>query len=543
MSITLRPYQQQAIDAVKRDWQTYSDVLATIATGGGKTAVFLALLVELLTANPRARALILAHRQELIYQPVERLRQFWPEWSDRIGVVMADTNECQRRITVATVQTLASEKRLQQLLAYGPMDYLVVDETHHATADSYRTVIETLRDVNPGLKHLGVTATPLRADGRGLREVYQHESAHFGIRELVKQGWLVPPRWLAIQTGISLKGVPSNDGDFTARRLADVYETSNCFELVVESHKRYADGRQCLAFTASVQGAYDLAEHFQAAGIVAVAADATTDRLERKKLLADFMAGRVQVLCNMGLFTEGLDVPAVSCIHQVRPTKSDALYTQIIGRALRPLPGKADALILDYAPVEARNVVMLGDVLGVEARKEVYVEASVEPGEVIGGLTFDGETHWLNGNPLELISRQLDYLNLSPWSWYKAPDGWLSIGLGKADDQVERSLIMTPPGDEMTLYLVARRETETCDRAYEIMRGDFAQLSEWAEDYIAHRGNGALAMKARSWRSQPATDKQVAFARRLGIREYPSKGAVAEMVTHALGLKAVRRIA
>ncbi len=543
MGIQLRPYQVECIEAVKRDWQTYSDVLLTVATGGGKTAIFLALIVEMLSNAPKSRALIISHRQELVFQPIERLCQFWPEWGDRAGAVMAEHDECNLQIVSATVQTLASARRLQRLLAYGPIDYLVVDETHHSCAASYRTVLDTLRDINPDLRHLGVTATPMRADGHGLVEVYQHESAHYGIRELVRSGYLVPPRWLAIQTGISLKGVTTHDGDFTAKRLADVYETSNCFDLVVESHRRYADGRQCLAFTASVDGAYDLAETFRGAGITAAAADATTDRDERRRLLRDFSAGRVQVLCNMGLFTEGLDVPAVSCIHQVRPTKSDALYTQIIGRALRTSPGKQDALIMDYCPLEARNVVMMGDVLGVDARKDVYVSDDPQEGAVVGGFTFDGQTHWLSGNPMEIVSRQLDYLNVSPWSWYRAPDGWMSIGLGQADDKVERSLVMSPPGEEMTLYLVARRDGERANRAYQVRTGSLADLSEWAEEYIARRGQASLAAKARNWRSEPASEKQIKFARRLGIKDFPSKGAVAEQITHLMSVRAVGRIA
>ena len=539
--LKLRPYQQQIIDAVKADWQKYTDVLVTAATGSGKTLIFLQLLIDLLTDNDK-RALILAHRQELIFQPLERIQQYWPDWFLRSGIVMADNDDCSKRITVATVQTLQSEKRLRQLLAFGPIDYLITDETHHATADSYVKVYETLKDVKPNMRHLGVTATPIRADGAGLVQVFQKESAHFGIRELVKMGYLAPPRWLAIQTGISLKGVTSHSGDYSAKRLADVYDTKNCFDLVVESHRKYADGRQCLAFTASVAGAYCLAEKFNEAGITAVAADATTDKRERHEILRDFRNGKVQVLCNMGLFTEGLDVPQVSCIHQVRPTKSDALYTQMIGRALRIVPGKEDALILDYAPVESRNVVMMGDVLGVDARKDVYVKESEEVGEVVGGMTFDGSVKWLSGDPMEIISRQMDYLSLSPFSWHKASDGWMSIGLGKASDDIERSLLMSPPGESMTLYLVAKRPGEG-NRAYLVQEGDIESLSDWAEGYIEERGQAILAQKAKRWRREAATDAQIRFARRLGITEFESKGQVAEAITHKLAMKALESMA
>jgi len=177
----------------------------------------------------------------------------------------------------------------------------------------------------------------------------------------------------------------------------------------------------------------------------------------------------------------------------------------------------------------------------VDARKDVYVKASEEPGDVVGGFTFDGQVNWLSGDPLEIVSRQLDYLNLSPFSWYKAPDGWMSIGLGKAADDIERSLLMSPPGEEMCLYLVAKRPKERGAKAYLVRDGGFAELSEWAEQYIEERGQAALAAKARHWRSEPATENQIRFARRLGIRESASKGIVAEMITHQLALHAIRR--
>ena len=368
MTVQLRPYQRQTIDAIKADWNAgFTDVMTTVATGGGKTVIFLQLLDEVLQDG--ARAMILAHRNELIQQPYDRRGQFWPHRQERAGIVMADRNETWAQLVIGTVQTLQSEKRLAQVLRSGPIDYLVIDEAHHAVAGGYQQVLAALKDCNPQLRHLGVTATPLRADEKGLREIYQKESAHFGIKELVKQGYLAPPRWLAIQTGISLADIRTQgsgaDRDFSAKQLANVFETSNCFDLVVESHKQYANGRQSVAFTVSVEGAYQLAETFKAAGIAAAAADGKTAMADRRQLLNDFRTGKFQVLCNVALWTEGLDLPEISCVHQVRPTQSDGLYTQMIGRGLRLFPGKIDALILDYAPVDSRNIALMCDGLGV----------------------------------------------------------------------------------------------------------------------------------------------------------------------------------
>jgi len=550
MTITLRPYQQDAIEAVIADWDTgLTDVLVTMATGLGKTAVFLSLLDRALTDSKRG--LVIAHRKELIDQPLARLIAYYPRWAGSAGIVMADTDEPQKQLIVATIQTLASSpKRLAKILAYGPIDYLVIDECHHVTdKNTYRKVLEILREANPALRHMGVTATPIRADGDGLGGVYQKESYHYGIIEGIKIGALSPVRWLAIQTSISVAGIKTVAGDFQQRGLSNVFETANCFDLVVETHKRYAAERQAAAFTVTVEGAYRLAEAFRAGGVSAAAADGTTDKRSRARILRDFQEGRTQVLCNVGLYTEGLDVPQISCIHQVRPTKSDGLYTQIIGRALRTYPGKEDALILDYAPAETRNIAMMGDVLGVPLRKESYVKQDAAEGEAAGGFTFDGAFRYLEGSAAEIISRQLDYLNISPWSWWRQ-DGWLSLGLGEASDNVERVLLISPPRDDgdLVLYGIARRITHYDERkqtgqwtARELGRGSFGELSELADGVCGRYGNHTLAQKTKSWRRQPPTDAQISFARRLQGAWKPgyTKGELAQAITHAQAVKAV----
>lgn len=543
--MNLRPYQRQTIDAIRREWAAgNANVLAVLATGGGKTIVFLALIDEILREQPNARFLIVAHRKELIDQPAERIAQHWPERSNMVGIVMADQNQPDRQITIATIQTLQVERRLTEILAHGVIDYLIIDEAHHTAADSYQKVIKTLQDTNPNLLHLGVTATPVRADDEGLP--YDCKPVHLGIRELVRDGWLAPPRWLAIQTGISLDGVAlrgsGEDRDFVQKGLANVFETTNCFDLVAESHLKYAADRRALAFTVSVEGAYQLAERFNAVGVKAIAADGTTSKRERGAILSDFRAGNYDVLVNCALFTEGLDVPEVSCIHQVRPTKSDNLYVQMIGRALRIVAGKEDALILDYAPKEARNITMLGDVLGVDAKKEVYISQKAEEGEVIGGFTFDGNIKWASGNPMELISRQLDYLNLSPWQWIKpgGKAGPMVLGLGKGSDDIERSLVISEPGPEMYVWLVAQRPEEKRRRAYLVHTGTLETCSDWAEDYAERRGNATLARKERRWRNQPASDGQIKFAQSLGVwTPGMRRGDCADAITAKLALRTV----
>jgi superfamily II DNA or RNA helicase len=547
MTAKLRPYQRQAIDAIRQDWQDgYTDVLLTAATGSGKTVMFLQLLDELL--HDGQRALILSHRRELVYQPYERLGQFWAHRQQHAGIVMGQSNEAWAQIVIATVQSLQGEHRLRQILSSGPIDYLIVDEAHHSISDGYGNVIHTLKDVNPNLRHLGVTATPLRADGKGLAAVYQKESAHFGIQELVRMGHLAPPRWLAIQTGISLADIRSHgsgaDRDFNQRQLANVYETANCFDLVVASHQKYAADRQSVAFTVSVDGAHELADTFNRAGIAAVAADGNTPQDARNHMLSDFRAGKYQVLCNAALWVEGLDLPEISCVHQVRPTRSDGLYAQIVGRALRLFPGKTDALILDYAPLDSRNLTMLGDVLGVEAKKQAYIADKQARGEVVGGLTFDGDVKWLEGNPMEIVSRRLDYLNVTPWRWSQpfGKIGPMVLGLGPGEDGTDRTLVISSPAEQMDVWLVAKREDERRYRAYHVLTGTFEECSEWANDYADQRGNAVLARKQAYWRDSEPSEGQVKFARRLGVyQDDMTKGEVADAITCKLALGALNR--
>jgi len=541
MTITLRPYQSEAIAAIKRDWHAgINDVLLTMATGGGKTAVFLALLNNVLVSDKRG--LVIAHRKELIDQPLARLYSYFPGWQGKAGIVMADQNEPEKQLIIATVQTLAAQGRVEGILAHGPIDYLVIDEAHHATASTYLSVYEALKAANPGLKHLGVTATPVRADGDGLSKVYKKESAHYGIVELIQAGYLAPVRWLAIQVGISLAGVKSTNGDFVKSQLSNVYEVDNCFDLVVESHKKYAGGRQAVAFTVTVDGAYRLAEKFRNAGISAEAADGTTRKVDRQAILDSFSLGQTQVLCNVGLYTEGLDVPQASCIHQVRPTRSDGLYTQMVGRALRTFPGKVDALILDYAPMETRNIAMMGDVLGIPLRRDSYIQDDAERGEAAGGFTFDGKTRWLAGSPAEIISRQLDYLDMTPWSWYR-DGGWMTLGLGKAADEIERTLVISPPRDgEMTLYGLAKRDGGSW-QVQKLADGTFDELSQKADEICSRLGNASLAMRQRNWRREPPSDKQISYARRIKGAWKPgmSKGVLAQSITHHLALTSLGR--
>ena len=513
------------------------------------------------------------HRQPC---PQNRRRSGWAiAQTARASVGRSEKDRFVRSVRVESVEVLerGSDGRFEHLCPDGYVynlevahyhTYLangvIVHNCHHATAKAYTNLYETLQQVNPALKHLGVTATPIRADGDGLSKTYQSVAAKYDIGWGIKNGYLAPVRWLEVKTGISLKGIRSQAGDFSARQLADVFETSNCFDLVVHTHQQYGADRPFLAYTVSVEGAHTLAAKFNAAGIPVGSADASTPDDTRKQLIRQLERGELRGLINMGLWTEGLDIPQVSLIHQVRPTQSDGLYVQIIGRALRTHPGKADALILDYAPKDARNIAMFGDILGVPLDKKEYSaretqEAEEAEGPIQAGFTFDGEYRFLNGDPMEIVVRELNYLEQSPWSWHRTPDGWLTLGLGKAADQIERTLVMRPPQnghDEYTLYGVAKRPVQfdhegqpvrwSNEQAHYLKSAPFEELHALAEAYANKHGSAVLAGKQRGWRNEPPSMGQIQYARRLGIFQPGlSKGELANRITMHLAVRAVER--
>jgi superfamily II DNA or RNA helicase len=562
----LRDYQTRAIDAVLADWEAESrETLLVMATGLGKTNTFLKLLMQELDASPGARALVLAHRKELIDQPLDRLRLIDPAWlmaggleRPRVGIIQAERRDMDRQLTIATVQSL-NPKRTAALLRHGPITHLIVDECHHATAPTYLRIREQLLAANPDLRHLGVTATPLRSDGDGLARVYQKTSAIVSIADGVRRHFLVQPRWLAISTGISISGVHTRGGDFVAGELAEAFDTPAGRRIIVGAYQQYATGRRGIAFTASVAGAHDLAEAFRAAGVTAAAVDGTTPKEERARILGDFRAGAIQIVANCEVLTEGFDAPGTNCILMCRPTRSDSRYIQAIGRGLRPANGIAlegeDCLILDFVPEETRNIVMAGDVLGLpneqaKAVRELLKEADEEPGEAQLGFTFDGEHFDTSGTPLEIVARQLDYLTMSTLAWFppngtRAEGEALTIGLGEGADGVDRILAIR----DGTLYdLWRRKQPDGRPGFWQVKPIDCTDPYEAAEEIAARHGAATLMRKNAAWRGGGITEGQERYLRslargRLSIGQIRAlgKGAAAQYISHYQATDALER--
>jgi superfamily II DNA or RNA helicase len=337
--MALRDYQRRALDALLGALRAHRSALLTLPTGAGKTVV-MAELVRLAAGRGR-RVLLLAHREELLAQAAEKFMQHVPGVRVRLEqacarVDMADVPD----VVVASVQTLARANRLARF-APDAFALVLVDEAHHAVAEGYRRVLAHFG----AAKVVGVTATADRLDGAPLGQVFACAPFTYSIRDGIGDGWLVPIRQRRVVVeSLDLSRVRTTAGDLNAADLERELVRDQVLHEVAAPLVELAGARQTLVFAVAVSQAHALAELIGVYGGRAAALDGAMPRADRRTLLERFTAGELQYLVNVGVLTEGFDAPIASCVAVARPTKSRALYTQIVGRGTRVLPGLVDQL-------------------------------------------------------------------------------------------------------------------------------------------------------------------------------------------------------
>lgn len=370
----LRDYQSEAVSSVFKDFGSYRSTLLVMATGGGKTVVAGEVAKRF---NGGSRVVFIAHRDEILQQTRERLEAMTGE---HVGLEKAESRAEDSRIVVASVQTLCKSDRLH---VYKPEDVglVIVDEAHHAVSSSYTKILDHFR----AAKVLGVTATPDRKDEKAMGRVFDHVAYRWEIDKGIASGYLAPVRVVSIYVdAIDLRKVNTLAGDLNQGQLDAVMSAEEALHGVVTPTIEQAGERQTLVFTTTVDNAHRLAEIFNRYKPgSAKAVDGGTDTEKRRQMLADHKDGKFQFLCNVGVLTEGYDSYAVQCIAMARPTKSRCLYTQCLGRGLRPYPstmheptadariaaiaesGKPDCLVLDFGGNAGRHT-LIGplDILG-----------------------------------------------------------------------------------------------------------------------------------------------------------------------------------
>lgn len=337
-SITLRPYQETCIERVLAAYERQprgGKALVVLPTGGGKTIVF-ASIADRLGLN----TLVIAHRQELLLQAADKFRLVNPMVG--IGTVGAGRHEYGYPVTVASVQTVSRPDHLEKLKKFG-YGLVIIDECHHSPSSGYKAVLDALPDAFT----LGVTATPDRLDKKSLESIFGEPVFSISILELIEQGYLCDLRAVAVHTATSLDEVHTQGGDFKPDELEEAVDTRERNERIVKAYQGHCSGRQALCFGVTVAHARHMADTFKAQGIQAEVVSGETPSDERSHILSDYEQGKLQVICNCGVLTEGYDAPVTSCIILARPTQSRGLYTQMVGRGTRLFPGKDDAVILD----------------------------------------------------------------------------------------------------------------------------------------------------------------------------------------------------
>ena len=343
--IILRDYQQRAKAAVlaAKDRGLHR-VMVVMPTGCGKTTVFASLVDEVAREYDQT-SLVVAHRHELLQQAAARIVALAPRLS--VGVEGGDTTApYESRVVVAGVQSIGrpDTKRLN----WFKPGLLILDEGHHAPADTWQNVMRRFGSYSGECFTLAVTATDHRMDNRPLHgtesAIFEDVVFRYSLRQAVADGWLVDLRGFRVATGVDISGVRTSLGDYNQSQLARAVNVEARNQTAFSHWQEIAHDRRTIVFCVDIQHAEDVAKLFREHGISAEHVDGAMPMAQRAGILRRFGEGETQVLVNVEVATEGYDAPAADCVLMLRPTQSWALYTQMAGRGVRTLPGVVDGL-------------------------------------------------------------------------------------------------------------------------------------------------------------------------------------------------------
>jgi superfamily II DNA or RNA helicase len=458
--VELRPHQEEAIESLERIRAEGNTIaLVTHAQGAGKT-------VTAITDARRigGRTLFVVHTKDLVLQARDQFLKLWSEVTT--GLFFDETRESEAYNLVGTIQSLS-----RHLDRFSPEEfkYLIVDEAHHATAESYQKLLRYLR---PKFT-LGLTATPDRADGLSALEVFRNAAHRLTLREAVESGELVPIRCVRVRTNIDLSRVRFNQIQYNRRDIEESVLVPSRDRLIVETYRTHVLGRKAVAFCVNVRHGEDLAERFRADGIPARGVSGRMSAADRKSCLDAFACGELRVLCACDLLNEGWDCPDVEVLLMARPTLSKVIYLQQLGRGTRKAPGKDSLIVFDFVDNATRynQSLSLHRILGnAQYKAGTFMLA---PNDLI-----DYEQDALGKGiaptqvlPVDLWAR--DYEEIDVFSWQDAVSGMLSVtdleselatSEGRIRSAVERGLVV--PDHTLTLgernyhYFIPQRAEE-----------------------------------------------------------------------------------
>lgn len=530
---TLRPYQIEAHDAVISEWACDTRRTAVVLpTGAGKSSVIAKLAHTSVALG--MKPLLVAHRSELIDQLAENCQAVDPTAAP-VGVVQAGRNEPHADIVVATLQTLTAKGRIKALL---DRNVILFDEVHHATAETYLAAMRAL-GVGEDAFFCGFTATLRRSDGKALREVIDSVAYEKDLRWAIEEKFLVRPRGLTVKIPeLDLNKVKVTAGDFQNNELAEVMEAAT--ETVVDAIMRFAGDRRPMVFAASVLSAQKIAEALTDRGMRAAAVTGEMSREARKVIYDGYRSGQLQAMVTVQVLTEGADFPMCDTAVIARPTQSQVLYSQMVGRALRLHEGKEDALVLDLvgtsrvmrlvtltdldAGTHSKTVDPDGNELDDEDYDDLPMGDTPAPKQIRMGVVDMVEIDLLGSNSTEVL-------------WLQTIDGTPFIPVQDLGEFV--FLWETGYDAHQPLYKVGTITSKGPRKGHwvdeRMWPADVAR--HIAEDYIIEQG-AMYPRRSQSWHrtNQPPSDAQLRFARTLGIpdSEMKTKGRLSDDINIAL---------
>jgi superfamily II DNA or RNA helicase len=513
-----RPYQDEALQAIEKEWSNGIQRTAVVLpTGMGKTVVFARLIKDL---SHLGRALVLVHRDELARSAMQKIHSVAPEL--KIGMVKAERNDVDADVIIGSVQTLARKARREQI---HNVAMIIVDEAHHAAARTYVEILEHfgsfgLVEGEPSegdfqytgwTPTVGFSATLARDDHRGLGKIWQSVAYQKSILYGIGKGYLADVKAKQIVLDdLDLGDVKVSRGDYQEDDLGRALLGINAGPKIAEAWLDHAGKRQGFLFTPNVATAHQFASDFERAGIPNAVITGATPVERRLEHYSDFQLGKIQALVNCMVLTEGFDMPQaeVACI--ARATRSRNLYVQMAGRVLRPWPGKRDALLLDVVGVTAEQ--RLASVVDLS---EGQVK-EVKPGETITdavdreGRESDAPVTDLGGR---LRAKDVDLFGTSAQSWLRTRKGVWFIPAR------DRTYFLWPEPDVSAGFRVMLHDSISHKFHLIESRMDLNYARAWAEEQ-AFQHDPMVSSRGASWRKrkQPPSDAQLNWAKRLHVK-------------------------
>ena len=519
MTFTLRPYQQQALDAILDNYSKgISKQLVVLPTGAGKTVIFSHLPIIKPDALPM---LVLAHRSELLEQARNKIMASNPHLT--VEIEQADRKAGQVDVVVASVATLGRNNtpRIEEY----PKDYfksIVIDEAHHAAAPSYRRVVDYF---SPDFL-LGVTATPQRSDSTRLIDVFQEIVYYKSIQDLIGEGYLSPLVGYRVKSNIDISNVEIRNGEYAQDQLEEAIDTPERNAHIVASYLALASNEKAIVFASGVRHAENLAVSFRTSEITTELILGTTPREEREKIFQTFSSGSTKVIVNVGVLTEGFDEPSIQAIILAKPTRSTLLYTQIVGRGTRLYEGKPYCKIIDIADTtRGKKPIGLPTLLGLPPDFDLQGQSLTDvakkfeelqdycPGEAVRVLKpEDIELAYSRINLFMPPPPNPTVLEYSKLVWAEVGENDYHLGISNAEslrihcDALGRWNVSMHDNTSKTTKPLGVTDT---------MREAFARSDRWIQNN--RQSSMSLLDSSAAWRVDPPTDKQQKLLKRIGI--------------------------